>query len=64
MANRQDSGSGSAHQNQRPNAHNEDTIPKTTEETRNLADESDEDEFEDAEDLDDEEEEEEEEEGF
>ena len=38
MANRQDSGSTSAHQNQRPNDHNEDAIPEMTEETRGAAD--------------------------
>jgi hypothetical protein len=63
MANRQDSGSTSAHQNQRPTDHNEDAIPEMTEETRDntvrdetrgAADEADEDEFEDTEDLDDE----------
>ena len=54
MANRQDSGSNSAPENQRPTSHNEDAFPEMTEEIRNSsADESD-DEFEDAEDLDDE----------
>ena len=64
MANRQDSGSNSAHQNQRPTDHNEDAIPEMTEETagstpdqtRGAADEEEDDEFEDSEDLDDEEE--------
>jgi hypothetical protein len=56
MANRQDSGSNSAHQNQRPNAHNEDSIPEMSEDTRNMADESEDDDFEDAEELDEEEE--------
>jgi hypothetical protein len=52
MAKRQDSGSSSAHQNQRPNAHNEDSIPEMTEDTRNLSEEGEDDEFEDTEDLD------------
>ena len=51
MANRQDSGSNSAHENQRPTSHNEDALPEMTEDARNRADESD-DEFEDTEDLD------------
>jgi hypothetical protein len=59
MAKRQDSGSNSAHQNQRPNAHNDDSIPEMTDETRNMSDEGDEDEFEDTDDLDEEEEDEE-----
>ena len=60
MAKRQDSGSSSAHQNQRPNPHNEDSIPEMTEDTRNLLDEGEEDdEFEDSEDLEEEEEDEE-----
>lgn len=55
MANRQDSGSNSAHQNQRPNPHNEDSIPEMSEDLRNQADDSEEDdEFEDTEDLGDE----------
>jgi hypothetical protein len=59
MANRQDSGSTSAHENQRPTSHNEDAIPEMTD-TGNRPDdargqlESD-DEFEDTEDLDEEE---------
>ena len=52
MANRQDSGSNSAHENERPTSHNEDAFPEMTEEIRNSSNESD-DEFEDAEDLDD-----------
>ena len=57
MANRRDSGSSSAHQNERPNPHNEDSIPEMTEDTRGMADESEnEDEFEDTEDLDEDEE--------
>ena len=52
MANRSDSGSNSAHQNQRPTSHNEDAIPEMTEDVRNAADEGDDDEFEDTEDLD------------
>lgn len=31
MARRQDSGSNSAHENERPNPHNEDTVPENTE---------------------------------
>ena len=34
MAKRQDSGSSSAHQNQRPTSHNEDAIPEMTEDIR------------------------------
>jgi hypothetical protein len=34
MANRQDSGSNAAHQNQRPDPHNEDAIPEMTDEPR------------------------------
>ena len=57
MANRRDSGSNSAHQNERPSPHNEDSIPEMTEDTRGMSDESeDEDEFEDTEDLEEEEE--------
>ena len=59
MANRQDSGSNSAHQNERPNANNQDSIPEMTEETQNMSDEDDDDEFDDSEDLDEEEGEEE-----
>ena len=47
MANRQDSGSNSAHENQRPTSHNEDALPEMTEDIRSKADESDDDEFED-----------------
>ncbi len=47
MANRQDSGSNSAHENQRPTSHNEDALPEMTEDARGKADESDDDEFED-----------------
>ena len=60
MAKRQDSGSTSAHQNERPTDHNEDAIPEMTEEisdnttreeTRGAGDELDEDdEFEETED--------------
>ena len=50
MANRQDSGSNSAHQNQRPTAHNEDALPENTEQTRGI--DSDADEFEDLDDDD------------
>jgi len=59
MANRQDSGSNSADQNQRPTSNNEDAVPEMTDETRGRAmEEDDEDEFEDTEDLDDNEEDE------
>jgi len=54
MAKRQDSGSDSAHQNQRPN---EEAVPDSTDETRGLATDADDD-FDDTEDGDDEEEEE------
>jgi hypothetical protein len=50
MANRQDSGSSAAHQNQRPQ--NEDAMPEMNDDVRGRADEGD-DEFEDTEDLDD-----------
>ena len=52
MANRQDSGSDAAHQNQRPTSHNEDAVPEMTDDVRGRADEGN-DEFEDADDLDD-----------
>jgi hypothetical protein len=52
MANRQDSGSNSAHENQRPTSHNEDALPEMTEDTRNRADESDDDFEDDSDDLD------------
>jgi hypothetical protein len=63
MAKRQDSGSNSAHQNQRPNSHNEDAIPENTENLRGTG--SDDDEFEDDDDseMDDDEADEEENEG-
>ena len=54
MANRQDSGSNSAHENQRPTPHNEDAVPEMTEDVRSSAADESDDEFEDAEDLDDE----------
>ena len=50
MAKRQDSGSNSAHQNQRPTSHNEDAVPDNTENVRGIG--SDDDDFDD-EDLDD-----------
>jgi hypothetical protein len=60
MANRQDSGSNSAHENQRPTSHNEDAVPEMMDdEVRGRADAEDEEEFEDA-DMEDEEEEEDE----
>ena len=55
MARRQDSGSNSAHQNQRPTSHNEDAVPEMTEETSARADQSDEDEVEEPDEDDDEE---------
>ena len=54
MANRQDSGSNSAHENQRPTSHNEDALPEMTEDVRNSAADESDDEFEDTEDMDDE----------
>ena len=55
MANRQDSGSSSAHQNRRPNAQNDDSIPEMGDDVRAQADDIDEDddEFEDTDDLED-----------
>jgi hypothetical protein len=56
MAKRQDSGSDSAHQNQRPTSDNEDAVPEMPEDTRGRAEGTDdEDEFEETEDLDEEE---------
>ena len=55
MARRQDSGSNSAQQNQRPTSHNEDAVPEMTEELRGRADEGDEDEFDEVGDDEDEE---------
>ena len=46
MANRQDSGSNSAQENQRPTSQNEDALPEMTDDVRGKADESDDDEFE------------------
>lgn len=60
MAKRQDSGSNSAHENQRPTSHNEDVLPEMTDTGSRGEDrvrgkaESEDDEFEDMEDLDDE----------
>ena len=59
MAKRQDSGSNSAHQNQRPTPHNEDAVPENTDNVRGIG--SDDDDFDD-DDLDDETDDEEEEE--
>ena len=56
---KQESGSSSTHQNERK-IFDEDGIPETTEDMRNVADEGDEDEFEDNEDVDDGDEEDEE----
>ena len=50
MAKRQDSGSNSAHQNQRPTSHNEDAVPDNTDNVRGIG--SDDDDFDD-DDLDD-----------
>ena len=52
MTKRQDSGSSSAHQNQRPTAQNEDTFPEMTDDSRNMADDGEDDEFDDSEDDD------------
>lgn len=41
MAKRQDSGSNSSHENQRPNPHNEDRIPEFTDNARGRADDDD-----------------------
>lgn len=41
MARRQDSGSNSSHENQQPNAHNEDRLPEFTDNARGRADEDD-----------------------
>ena len=61
MANRQDSGSNSAHKNQRPASSNEDALPEMRDdEVRGRADEEDDEEF-DEEDVEDDEEEEEDE---
>lgn len=46
MAKRQDSGSNSSHENQQPNAHNEDRLPEFTDNARGRGEEAD-DEFED-----------------
>ena len=62
MANRQDSGSNSAHENQRPTSHNEDAVPEMTDssDVRNRAEDDDSaDEFDEADDADDEEQDEE-----
>jgi hypothetical protein len=45
MARRQDSGSNSSHENQRPNPHNEDRIPEFTDNTRGRAEDDDADEM-------------------
>ncbi|HVL66211.1 MAG TPA: hypothetical protein VM364_02990 [Vicinamibacterales bacterium] len=57
MANRQDSGSNSAHENQRPHPHNEDRLPENTDQARGLG-EPDAVELDDEADMDDEEDEE------
>jgi hypothetical protein len=55
MANRQDSGSSSAHQNQRPPARDEENVRDVSEDVQGRSDEHDDDEFEETEDLEDEE---------
>ena len=61
MANRQDSGSNAAHENQRPTSHDDDALPEMMEdEVRGRADDADEEEFEDSDAEDTEEEEEDE----
>ena len=63
MAKRQDSGSNSAHENQRPTSHNEDAVPEMTDNIRGRDEEADE--FdEDVDDEDDAETEDEEDEGI
>ena len=47
MANRQDSGSNSAHENQRPNPHNEDRLPENTDTARGRGESGESDEFDD-----------------
>ena len=42
MANRQDSGSNSAHENQRPTSHSEDAVPEMTDDIRGRDEEADE----------------------
>jgi hypothetical protein len=52
MAKRQDTGSDSAHENERPTSHNEDAVPEMTDNLRGRADEEDEgDEFDEDEDV-------------
>jgi hypothetical protein len=51
MARRQDSGSNSAHENQRPTPHNEDALPEMTDTTRGR--DENEDEFAEDEDMED-----------
>ena len=41
MPTRQDSGSNSSHENQRPNEHNEDRLPEFTDNARGRADDDD-----------------------
>lgn len=54
MARRQDSGSNSSHENQRPNPHNEDRIPEFTDNTRGRAEDDEADDLEmDDEDMED-----------
>ena len=61
MANRQDSGSNSAHQNERPTSHNEDAVPEMMDdEVRGRADEEEDEEFDDSDTEDQDEEEEDE----
>ena len=53
MANRQDSGSNSAQENERPTSQNDDALPEMNEDARGRADESDDDEFEESDESDD-----------
>ena len=63
MAKRQDTGSNSAHENERPTSHNEDAVPEMTDNVRGRADDEEGGEFEEDEEMEDFDEEEEGEEG-
>ena len=52
MARRQDSGSNSSHENQQPNAHNEDRLPEFTDNARGRGEDADADEFDDDDEMD------------
>ena len=52
MARRQDSGSNSSHENQQPNAHNEDRLPEFTDNARGRGEDADADEFDEDDDVD------------